>query len=135
MDNIRPIRNEADYLWAVAEVDRYFDSPPRPGTSDADRFDLLSDLIEAFDIKHYPLPDADPIEIIKAHMEENSLRTLDLAHVIGQKSKASEILNRRRPLSLAMIQRISAAWDIPGDLLIKQYPLADVVQNGMRKAG
>lgn len=135
MDNIRPLRSDADYDWAVAEVEAYFIDPLEPGTPAAERFDLLCDLIDAYDARHFPMPEADPIEILSAFMRENGWKTKDLSEVIGQKSKASEVLNRKRPLSLAMIQKITQAWRISADLLVKPYRLDKDDGLLMRKAG
>jgi HTH-type transcriptional regulator/antitoxin HigA len=135
MDNVRPLRNEADYDWAVAEVEAYFIDPPVPGTPDAERFDLLCDLIDAYDAKYHPLPDADPIDILLSFMQDRGWKTKDLAEIIGQKSKASEVLNRRRPLSLAMIQKIASAWGISADLLVKPYHLEPDNSSRLRPTG
>lgn len=130
MDNVRSLKTEADYDWAIAEVDAYFVNPPQPGTPDGNRFDLLCDLIDAYDARHYPLPDADPIAVIEAHMAEHGLKKKDLGDVIGQKSKATEILKKKRPLSLAMIQNISSKWGISAEYLIKPYHLASRDEDG-----
>lgn len=135
MDNVRPLRNEADYDWAVSEVEAYFIDPPAPGSAEAERFDLLCDLIDAYDARHYPLPEADPIDIILAFMNEHGWRVKDLGAVVGQKSKASEVLSRKRPLSLAMIQKITEAWGLSADLLIKPYHLEAGDGTKLRKAG
>lgn len=67
--DVRPIRTEADYQWALAEIAPYFDNQPEPGTPEADRFDVLADLIEAYEDRHHPIPEADPVDLLKAHME------------------------------------------------------------------
>lgn len=121
MNDIRPLRTLEDYKWAVCEVERYFVSPPSPHTQEQDRFDILCDLIDAYDNKHHPLPDADPIDVIVAYMQEHGLKRRDLADIIGSKARATEVLDRIRPLSLAMIQKIAASWTIPADCLIQPY--------------
>lgn len=121
--DIRPIKTEADYEWALTEVTRYFDSQPVPGSPDGDRFDVLSDLIEAYENRHYPLPALDPIKALKAYMEMAGYNQEDLARVLGARSRASEILNRRRALSLQQIQRLVTSWNIPAEILIAPYQL------------
>lgn len=121
--DIRPIKTEADYDWALAEVARYFDRQPAPGSADGDRFDVLSDLIVAYENRHFPLPTLDPVKALKAYMEMAGYSQEDLASVLGARSRASEILNRRRALSLQQIQRLVVAWDIPAELLIAPYAI------------
>jgi HTH-type transcriptional regulator/antitoxin HigA len=121
MKNIRAIRNEADYDWALAEIESYFKKEPAAGTPDADRFDVLAALIEAYEAKHWPIEPADPIEAIKFKMEMSGLKQSDLATLIGSASRASEILNRKRPLTTEMIFKISQGWQIPAESLIRPY--------------
>lgn len=123
MDNIRPIHNDEDLAWAIREVDRYFDDEPTPGSLDADRFDVLSVLIEAYENKVFPIEPLEPIEFLKAHMELTDRKQSDLAALLGSASRASEVLNRKRPLTLDMIYRLHSKWDIPSDCLIGPYPL------------
>lgn len=127
--DIRPIRTETDYDWALAEIAPYFDAVPVPGTADADRFDILADLISAYEARHYPIETLGPVEMIAAYMEERGLQQADLAQVIGSVSRASEFINRKRPLTLAAIQKINAAWRLPADVLIQPYHL-DVTNAG-----
>jgi len=121
MENIRPIRTEGDYRWAIAEITRYFENEPEVGSPDGDRFDVLADLIEAYENKHYPIEPLDPVETIKAHMEMASLKQPALAAILGSRARASEILNRKRPLTLDMILKINREWRIPADVLIQPY--------------
>ncbi|MBN9072145.1 MAG: XRE family transcriptional regulator [Rhizobiales bacterium] len=116
--DIRPIRTIKDYEWALAEVAAYFDSPPAAGSAEADRFDVLSDLIEVFENRHYPMPEMEPVEALKAFMQETGRGQADLARLLGARSRASEILGGKRPLSVGMIYRISKIWGLPADLLI-----------------
>ncbi|PWK76184.1 XRE family transcriptional regulator [Aminobacter sp. AP02] len=124
MDNIRPIRNDEDLEWAVAEVARYFEHEPAPGSADAARFDVLSTLIEAYEDKHYPIETPDPVTAIVSHMEMRGLKQRDLAEVLGSASRASEIVNRKRMLNVDMIQRLHAHWKIPAETLVQPYHLA-----------
>lgn len=121
--DIRPIKTEADYEWALKEIARYFDREPEPGTKDADRFDVLADLIAAYEDRQYPLPQADPVAVIRHVMAEHGGQA-GLAALLGSRSRASEVLNRKRPLSLDMIRVLQREWDIPAELLIAPYELA-----------
>jgi HTH-type transcriptional regulator/antitoxin HigA len=109
MDDIRPIRTEADYEWALAEIARYFDDQPEPGSPEADRFDVLATLIEAYENRHYPISTPDPVAAIAGHMEMRGLDQSDLAKVLGSRSRASEVLNRKRHLTLDMVHRLNTA--------------------------
>lgn len=124
MDNIRPIRNDEDLEWALAEVAHYFENEPAPGSADAERFDVLSTLIEAYEDRHYPIEALDPVSAIVSHMELRGLKQRDLAQVLGSASRASEIVNRKRMLTVDMIQRLNTEWKIPAKTLIQPYHLA-----------
>ena len=124
MENIRPIKTEADYDWAISEITAYFENQPAPGTPDAARFDVLATLIEAYEDIYYPVAAPDPVEAIKAHMEMSGRSRKDLAEVLGSGPRASEILNRRRALTLDMAYRLNQKWGIPAELLIQPYRLA-----------
>ena len=119
--DIRPLRTEQDYDWALAEIERYFIDEPAIGIPESDRFDVLSDLIAAYEAKHWPIEPLDPIDAIKFRMESKGLAQSDLARVLGSRSRASEILARKRPLSLPMIQALHREWDIPADALLAPY--------------
>ena len=124
MDNIRPIRTDADLEWAISEIEPYFDRPPEKGSAEADRFDVLSDLIEAYESRSFAADDMEPIELLSSFMELTDRSQGDLAEVLGSRSRASEILNRKRALTVEMIFKIREAWGIPADCLVKPYPLA-----------
>lgn len=121
--DIKPIRTEADYDWAMAEVSQYFEREPAKDSPEADRFDVLSALIEAYEARNWPIEAPDPVDAIKYRMEIGDFRTQDLADVLGSRSRASEILNRRRALTLDMARRLHEAWGIPAEVLIRPYPL------------
>ncbi|QIG49195.1 helix-turn-helix domain-containing protein [Nordella sp. HKS 07] len=123
MRNVRAIRNEADYDWALAEIARYFENQPVPGTEDADRFDVLASLIEAYEAKHWTIEPTDPIEAIEFRMELSGYTQKDLSELIGSRSRASEILNRKRPLTMQMAHKLSVEWNIPAEVLLKPYHL------------
>lgn len=123
MRNIRAIRNETDYDWALAEIARYFENQPVPGTADADRFDVLASLIEAYEAKHWPIEPTDPVEAIEYRMEISGYTQKDLSELIGSRSRASEILKRKRPLTMQMAHKLSVEWNIPAEVLLKPYRL------------
>lgn len=122
--NIRALRTEADYDWALAEIETYFDNEPAPGTAEADRFDVLATLIEAYEARHWPIEAADPIDTLKGYMAMHHLRQTDLAELLGSKSRASEVLARRRALTLDMVYKLSTAWHIPAEPLVRPYHVA-----------
>ena len=117
--DIRPIKTEADYQAALAEIERLFDAPP--GTPEGDRLEVLATLVEAYENKHYNLPLPDPIEAIRYYMESRGLSRRDLEPYIGSRGRVSEILNRKRPFSIEMIRRLHAGLGIPAEVLIQPY--------------
>lgn len=122
---IRPIKHEADYRAALAEIDALM-GRVRPNTPEGDRFDLLVSLVEAYEDLHYPLGDrSDPITILEFVMQQQGLTRKDLEPYIGPRQRVWDIMERRRPLSLAMIRRLERDLHIPATLLIQEYPLAD----------
>jgi HTH-type transcriptional regulator/antitoxin HigA len=123
MMDIRPLRNETDYRWALAEIEQYFDNEPARGTPEADRFEVLADLIEAYEARHWSIEQADPIELIRYRMELGGFQAKDLAEVLGSKSRASELLNRKRAITLEMARKLHDAWGIPAEVLIRPYRL------------
>ena len=117
--DIRPIKTEADHQAALAEIERLFDAPP--GTPEGDRLEVLTTLVEAYENKHYNLPLPDPIEAIRYYMESRGLSRRDLEPYIGNRARVSEVLNRKRPLSIDMIRRLHAGLGIPAEVLIQPY--------------
>jgi HTH-type transcriptional regulator / antitoxin HigA len=120
--NIKPIRTEADYSAALKEIERFFDA--QPGSEDADRLEILVALVKVYEDEHYPIPAPDPIEFLNYFMESRGLQRSDIEPYIGSRARVSEILNRKRPLTLNMIQRLSAGLNIPASALIQSYELA-----------
>jgi HTH-type transcriptional regulator/antitoxin HigA len=110
--NVKPLHDERDYDWAISEVTRYFESKPNPGTDEGDRFEVLATLIKEYEDKHFEVLRGDPIDILKFAIESMGRSQADLGELIGR-NRASEILNRVRPLNLDMIRAISGAWQIP----------------------
>lgn len=121
---IRPIRTEADYDAALAEIAPYFEHEPKMGTKAADRFDILAALIGAYEDKHWPIEPLDPIEAIQYRMEQSDLTQAKLAALLGSRSRASEIMNRRRALTLDMAWKLHRAWNIPAESLLRPYRLS-----------
>jgi HTH-type transcriptional regulator/antitoxin HigA len=117
------IRSELEYELALKRLEEVFDSKPDdPTYKEAELLVLLIERYEDENEEAFDHPD--PIEAIKFRMEQNNMKSKDLGEVIGGKSKASEILNKRRRLTLSMIRKINAALGIPVELLISEYELA-----------
>lgn len=119
--NIRPIRTKADHRWALKEVERLWDA--EPGTPDGDRADILVTLIEAYEEKHFPIAHPDPIAAIEFILEQKGFTRRDLEPAIGGRGRVSEVLNRKRPLTLQMVRALSALLDIPAGILAQHYPV------------
>ena len=114
--DIRPIKTEKDYERALAEVERLMDA--EPDTPEGDALDVLVTLLQAYEAKRWPIDPPDPIEAIRARMEQQRLRPKDLEPFLGTSGRVSEVLNRRRPLTLAMIRRLERGLGIPARILI-----------------
>ena len=117
--DIKPIRTEKDYDAALEEIERLFGS--EPGTDDGDKLDVLVTLIEAYEAQNYAVPKPDPIEAIEYHMERLGLARKDLEPYIGLPSRVSEILNRKRSLTLPMIRNLSDGLGISMEILAQPY--------------
>jgi HTH-type transcriptional regulator/antitoxin HigA len=118
--DIRPIKTDEDHGAALREIEALWGADE--GTAEGDRLDVLATLVEAYEEKRWPIEELDPIEAIEAAMAHDGHSRSDLAKVIGQ-SRATEILQRKRPLTLPMIRKIAAAWRVPERVLVKEYPL------------
>ena len=121
--NIKPIRTESDYKHALADLENVFDAPK--GTSENDLAEILITLIDKYESEHYPIEAPDPIEAIKIRMAEMDLHQKDLMSFIGTKSRGtiSNILNRRRPLTLPVIRAIGPKLGLSFDVLVKEYKM------------
>jgi HTH-type transcriptional regulator / antitoxin HigA len=117
--NIKPIRTKKDYEQALARLEVIFDS--KKGTEKGDELEILGMLIENYEKEKFPIGFPDPVEAIKFRMEQLGYNQTDLANVVGLKSRASEILNRKRKLSLEMIRQIHDRLNIPTEVLIQAY--------------
>ncbi len=117
--NIHLIKTEENYIQTLKRLDEIFDA--KKGTEEGDELELLGLLIERYENEHFPIDLPDPIEAIKFRMEQLGYNQNDLAKIIGFKSRASEILNKKRKLSLEMIRLIHTSLNIPTDVLIQSY--------------
>ena len=120
--DIRPIKTDEDYQIALAEIEQLFSATP--GTAEGDRLEVLMTLVEAYEDEHYDIPVPDPIEAINYYMESRGLSRKDLEPYIGSRARVSEVLNRKRPLTLSMIRNLNAELGISADVLITPYPIA-----------
>ncbi len=117
MRDLKPIRTENDYEQALAEVEELWGA--RTGTPKGDRLDVLATLIEAYEVEHYPMDPPDPIEAIKFRMEQQALSRKDLEKILGTRTRVSEVLNRKRGLSINMIRALHEKLGISADVLIR----------------
>ena len=115
--NIKPIKTEADYRATLKEIESLMEA--QPGTTEGEKLDVLSTLVEAYESKHYPIDLPDPVEAIKFEMEQKDLTVKDLEPMIGRSNRVYEILNRKRSLSLKMIWRLHQKLGIPAESLIR----------------
>ena len=114
--NIKPVRTKREYNEALKSVEGLMNA--KTGTPEGDMLDVLVTLIQAYEAKHFPMMPPDPIESIKFVMEQRGLTVHDLTPVFGRTNRAYEVLNRRRPLSLAMIRKLHNDFGIPAEVLI-----------------
>lgn len=117
---VRPIKTEEDYRAALAEIERLWDAAP--GTTEEDRLDVLTTLVEAYEARRHPILPPDPIEALLYHMESRGMNRRDLEEYIGSRGRVTEVLNRQRPLTLGMIRRLHARLGLPANVLIQPYP-------------
>ena len=115
---IRPIRTEAEYDEALDEIERYFENEPQPGTPEADRFDLLALIVEDYERKRWPVDPPGPIAAIRYRMETGGYTQADLGRLLGSRQRASDILTRKRALTMRMAWKLHREWNIPAEALI-----------------
>lgn len=116
---IKPIKTEKDYEKGLERLEEIFDA--KPGSPEGDELEVLGILIDQYENENFPIGLPDPIEAIKFRMEQMGYNQSDLANIVGLKSRASEILNRKRKLSLEMIRKLHESLHIPTDVLIQVY--------------
>lgn len=119
MKNLKPIKTEQDYNQALERLEDIFDA--KPNSKEGDELEILGILIGKYENENFPIELPDPIEAIKFRMEQLNFSQNDLANIIGLKSRASEILNKKRKLSLEMIRNLSEKLHIPSEVLIQVY--------------
>jgi HTH-type transcriptional regulator / antitoxin HigA len=121
---IRPIRTDEDHRIALAEIEACWGAPE--GTEEGDKLDVLLALVDAYEEKRWPIDldeNFDPIDVLNHAIDELGHTQAELAEILGSRSRASEILSRRRALTVEMIHKISKAWKIPADLLVRPYKI------------
>ncbi len=121
---LKPIGNESEYDVALAAVDALMGAAP--DTPESDRLEVLAVLIEVYEADRWPMAAPDPVAVIEHVMEARGYRQKDLARLLGSQPRASEVLRRRRALTLPMIRALSVEWSVPADLLVREYDLANV---------
>lgn len=117
MRDLKPVRSERDYDHALAEVEELWGA--KAGTAKGDRLDILATLIEAYETEHYPMDPPDPIEAIKFRMEQQGLTRKELEEILGTRTRVSEVLNRKRGLSINMIRALHDKLGISAEILIR----------------
>ncbi len=120
---LKPIRTEAEHAEALTEIERLWDASE--GSAEADRLEVLTLLVEAYETAHFPIAAPDPIEFIEYVMDSRGLTRKDLEPYIGPRGRVSDIMNRTRPLSIGMIRRLVAGLGLPADILVQPYPLRE----------
>ena len=120
--NIKPIKSEAEYDAALTAIDGLMGGGP--DTPEGDELQVLVILVEAYEAERWPIEAPDPISAIEHVMESRGFQQKDLAVLIGSQPHASEVLSRLRPLTLPMIRALSAKWNLPADILVREYDLA-----------
>ena len=119
--NILPIKNVADYEATLERINKLMDA--ERDTPEGDELEVLALMVDAYEDTHYPIDDPDPIDFLKYVMECQGYEQKDLARLLNSRPRASEILNRQRPLNLTMIRLISKTWQVPAEPLLREYSL------------
>ena len=131
--DIRVIKTKQQYRKYLAEVDRLIPDDPHPSTPEGARLELLAVVVEAYEKEHFKFRTPDPIEALEFRMEQQGLRQKDIAAIIGGKNRASEVLARKRPLTLPMIRALHEKLGIPSELLIREPAAEYKVRRNTRK--
>ena len=125
---IRPIRTDEDHRAALAAIEAYWGAPE--GSEDGDKLDVLLALVDVYETRRWPIDlteDFDPIGVLRYAIDELGHTQAELADILGSRSRASEVLSRRRALTVEMIHKIGEAWKIPADLLVRPYKIERAV--------
>ena len=120
--NIKPIKNEEDYINVINRIEKLMDV--KPNTPQMDELEILTTLAEAYENQHYKIEAPDPIEAIKFRMEQEGLKQKDLVAIVGSKSRVSEVLNKKRKLTIDMIRSLHTRLNIPLESLFIDYSCA-----------
>ncbi len=120
--DIKPIKTEKDYEATLKRIEAIFFA--EPNTSEGDELEILSTLVSVYEDTHYPIDAPDPIEAIKHIMEVQEMYPQDMVKFLGSPSKVSEVMNKKRGLSLSMIRKLTHGLHIPADLLVREYELS-----------
>ncbi|MCQ2003901.1 type II toxin-antitoxin system HigA family antitoxin [Rhizobium sp. NRK18] len=118
LDDFKTFQSEAEYQEALIAVRPFFEREPAEGTDAAAHFDALVLLIEEYERRHFEIPRAKPVDVVKSVMEANNYSRADLIAVIGSKSRAADLLNGKREINLDQIRKLSKAWGIPAGALV-----------------
>jgi HTH-type transcriptional regulator/antitoxin HigA len=116
---IKPVKTKKDHESALKEIERLFDATP--GTREGDRLEVLATLVEAYEEKHHPIAPPNPIDAIRYYMESRGLTRSDMEQFIGSRARVSEVLNRKRALTMEMIRNLHKGLGIPAEVLIQPY--------------
>ena len=120
--DIHPIRSDEDHADALAEIERLWGAPV--GSPEGDKLDVLATLVEAYEEKRWPIDAPDPVQVLRYAISDLGHSQAELAELLGSRSRASEVLNRRRALTVEMVHKISTKWHIPADILVRPYHLS-----------
>src|SRR5689334_13679962 len=115
--DIRPIRTDEDHAAALAEIERLWGA--EAGTPEGDRLDILAVLVEAYEDRRWPMSAPSPVDMIKFAITDMGHTQAELAKLLGSRSRASEVLNYKRPLTIAMAHKLSSEWGLPADILVR----------------
>jgi HTH-type transcriptional regulator/antitoxin HigA len=126
MEHVKPIRADEDHAEAIAEIERLWSA--EPGTVEHDRLEVLGMLVDTYEAARWPIEAPDPVEAIKSRMEQNGYSQSDLGRLLGSRPRASEVLARKRKLTVEMIHKLTNEWHIPAEVLIKPYRMEKPTQ-------
>lgn len=121
---VYPVRSEADHDRALRDIESLMEMGVRPGTPEGDRLDVLVGLVERYEQENHAIEAPDPIALLEHVMDARGLTRRDLQEALGPSGRVSEVLNRRRPLTLSQIRRLHRLYDLPADVLVREYPVA-----------
>lgn len=119
--SVKPIKTKKDHKNALNRIEELWDATPN--TPEGNEFEILVNIVNVYENETFPIEDPDPIEAIRFRMEQQGLKDIDLVLMIGQRSKVSEVLNKKRKLSITMIRKLNKILKIPLNILIKEYEL------------